>query len=500
MRTFDFRRFVQLSAISGSVIIIGGFVAFLNLVVFEVGSSYIWLTAFGLCLLSPLLIYISARIFSRSECVKDQQSLISYAEYAAKLYKENNNRAIIPGIIYAFSFITWLFVQDVALIKTVMQVLFAISSAASLFFLISTHVVWFRYFYVSKKYMDQKSAEQLYRDGLEEVRRRRIKYQNYCAARRGVCDKSVRYQGKRSIFIAYQFSGESEDQMKELAHYLEDLDFIIKLPPGSEFAEALLCKLCQSILSCQNFVAEVVTSNQNVYFELGLAKGYEKRVWILAFGEIINAKALKHPLLAAVIRIQKERFDVKSIGSRIEGDFRSDIKAGIKPNDRRIPIKQFPSLARLASKTVLIIGPRLVDVGLKGEFQEYDKIGQVIRSCMRAYNLETKEYFDLTPGLNIGHVFEEITNARMVVGLLADEKFDDFLNVNCIISYLLGYALATETRLLTFQKLPCSKQMLDLYGFVHATKDAVDFEQKYSQLLRDAITYKIPNRIYPPPP
>lgn len=499
MRAFDFRRLVQLSSISVSIIIIVGFIAFLNLIVFEVRSSYVWLAVLALCALSPLITYISAFIFSRSRCVIDLQSLISYAEYAAKLYKKNNNRAVLPCAICVFSFIIWLIVRDVVLIKIAMQVFFAISSAATLFLLIKIHIVWFHYFYVSKNYMDQKSAEKLYRDGLEEVRRRRIQYQNYCVARRGVCNKSMRYQGKRSIFFAYQFLKGLKDQMNKLARYLESQDFVIKIPPGSEFAEVLLCKVCQSILSCQNFVAEVVTSNQNVYFELGMAKGYGKRAWILAIGEMLDNKAFKHPLLAAVIRIQKKRFNVISIGSQIERDFHGDIKASIKPNDRRIPIKQFPSLERLASKTVLIIGPRLVDVDLKGEFQEYDKIGQVIRNCMHTYDLETKECLDLDPGLNVRQIFEEITNTRMVVGLFADEKFNDFLYVNCIISYLLGYALATETRLLVFQKLPHSKQMLDLYGLIHVTKDAIDFERKYSRLLRDAITDKIPNKIYPPP-
>jgi len=79
-----------------------------------------------------------------------------------------------------------------------------------------THLVWFQYFYIAGGMLTRRQLEVLYQEAVDAMVGMPVLYQNYCAARRAMCEKVVRYQ--ESILYSFATNSMANPKIDESTH------------------------------------------------------------------------------------------------------------------------------------------------------------------------------------------------------------------------------------------------------------------------------------------
>jgi len=168
--------------------------------------------------------------------------------------------------------------------------------------------------------------------------------------------------------------------------------------------------------------------------------------------------------LAVDLKIFKRKVDIEEVSKRFENNLR----------------------------TAVILGPHMVEFELGNLYYEYESMVDIIRDHLNRQGVQIIENSPNRAGHNVAKIYELIDPAQVAVGILADDEVSDYESINSVISYLIGYAMAKGNKILVFQRLPCKKSMLDLYGLTRFVKGADDLNLVFSKLMPNLITDKIP--------
>src|SRR5262245_5369017 len=96
-------------------------------------------------------------------------------------------------------------------------------------------------------------------------------------------DDDERQAGERQVFISHKFG---EDDLREkLERALAQLELHAYFADKEVTGEYLLNKVCKKILLTRASIVDLTYANPNVYFELGVAIGLNKPVFIVRKGD-----------------------------------------------------------------------------------------------------------------------------------------------------------------------------------------------------------------------
>ena len=97
------------------------------------------------------------------------------------------------------------------------------------------------------------------------------------------CSLSINYN-KKNIFVIMPFNSDFDDTYKiGIKETLENLGFVCFRADEIIHSRDIMCVgVCKPIQEAAYVVADLTTKNANVFFELGLAYGFEKEVLLLA--------------------------------------------------------------------------------------------------------------------------------------------------------------------------------------------------------------------------
>lgn len=496
---------MQLAWISVQATTICGFAAAVALVSLQIRSPRVWLSVAASVLLLPSLFFWRSASRLTQNVPTTEEHLKLLAQAAAGHYRQDNRRIAVRVACSVCLLIAVVATKSPLPLQYSLQGLLVLSVAYTLAPLLNTFNVWYRFFYSARQVpVPQERAEIHYHTAFENLRRhvagqlQPFVYQNYCAVVRGVCDKTLEHQGRHSIFLAYPFRTKYRRRMQALTRRLQGRADAVLPPPGNQAAEILVCKVCKSILCCSDLVADVSESNRNVYFELGLAKGFGRRTWMMAFPKGDTPRALDNPILLDTIRVQGRSFESSTTASKIVTGMLSATLLDTANLAKLVQPERFHELSRSDADTVLVIGPKMVADDFRNSRHGYGRIYGAIRKRMDAHGLVSIEHVQADISHRVAVVLGMIRTARAVIGLFAGENTELHEELNSVISYLLGYALATETRVLAFQKL-ASRRMLDFHGLIVNIADADELEHHHLALLDDLVSHEIPGEYKAPP-
>ena len=502
----DLQYYVQQCSVILAIVILAGVYSVISVLVVKGSRTtlppilVVWA---ALTVLSLIALYVSALIFFGSRKVTDVSSVRVHGEEVASCYRRENKRAALCGGFLVVLLAGWYIISRLGFESILVYDLFRLGTLVNLtiiyWALYRIHASWYWYFGTAKRLgVEQKRAEFYYKEASQHILRRvhrtlvECTYHNYCAVVGGVCSKVIQYQGPQSYFFAYPFVSKYTRRIKNIKEELEARRSVGVLPTGNDFAEVLVCKLCKDILSTQFFVAEVSIPNRNVFFEYGLAEGFGKKSWLLALGHIQDNKALNHPLLKDRIQIRGRSFSSRSVASRIQRDsILHGSRNSVLP-ERKVDIEEVSKRFENNLRTAVILGPHMVEFELGNLYYEYESMVDIIRDHLNRQGVQIIENSPNRAGHNVAKIYELIDPAQVAVGILADDEVSDYESINSVISYLIGYAMAKGNKILVFQRLPCKKSMLDLYGLTRFVKGADDLNLVFSKLMPNLITDKIP--------
>lgn len=105
-----------------------------------------------------------------------------------------------------------------------------------------------------------------------------------CPLNHGKCNLKNKIQvefNEKKVFLDIPYNNTYEDYEKQIIRTLENNGLTAVLAKDSTESSILLCKVCQKIQSCKYGIADISEAKANVYFELGLLYGINKKCAIL---------------------------------------------------------------------------------------------------------------------------------------------------------------------------------------------------------------------------
>lgn len=105
-----------------------------------------------------------------------------------------------------------------------------------------------------------------------------------CPLNHGKCNLKNKIQtefDEKKVFLDIPYNNAYEDYENQIIHTLKNNGLIPVLAKDSTQSSILLCKVCQKIQSCRYGIADISEAKSNVYFELGLLYGVNRKCAIL---------------------------------------------------------------------------------------------------------------------------------------------------------------------------------------------------------------------------
>lgn len=105
-----------------------------------------------------------------------------------------------------------------------------------------------------------------------------------CPLNHGKCNLRNKIQtefDEKKVFLDIPYNNAYEDYENQIIHTLKNNGLIPVLAKDSTQSSILLCKVCQNIQSCRYGIADISEAKSNVYFELGLLYGVNRKCAIL---------------------------------------------------------------------------------------------------------------------------------------------------------------------------------------------------------------------------
>jgi hypothetical protein len=425
-------------------------------------------------------------------------TLIRQAQATARFEQRINPLLVFSfGTWLALVFL-WLLIYEDPLSRPALgltSIPFALVGSA---LLCSREFALYRYFHrCNQSKVTQERAEVWFETAVADARRSRrqtlhtFTYQNFCAVTHAVCSKTLTFQGYNSFFFAYPFLQTAQDRMAQLRDALVMQRHAVTLPTDDESAQVLVCKLCQSILSCQYLLADVSVPNRNVFFEYGLARGFGRAAWLVSAGAPTRTHPLRTSFFEDTIVVQDEHFKPDEVAAKIAATIAARPRGQPLIEDRLLTPDEYIRSQSRAQRAALVISPRsFLEQCVTPNTMLHVVAGA--RAELERHGFAVQDNFHEWYGHALDHALTLVRSSRLMIGILASDEYPGQENVNALTSFFLGYALAQGLNVLAFQNLPCQNQMIDIRGLLFQFKDTEDFMVRLQHCLSRVVLAPIP--------
>jgi hypothetical protein len=250
----------------------------------------------------------------------------------------------------------------------------------------------------------------------------------YCAVVRGQCPHPVE-RVQDAIALAYPFQTWTKDWAERVAATAATQGLAVYSPHKSFASTYVVCGICREIRARPYHISEVTDLNWNVFFEAGLAFGFDK-VTILA--EDANADvSVSRAVFPEHIRASYHHTDelISQVAQAI----------GVKG----LSLRDFP--ARVDPRRIYFVDPGILNDHVR-------EMRKALRR-LRGYKYSAPEGgMAMTPTMH--SELTELHGAGVVVGFLLPRNYKDQLVINARCCFLLGVATALEKPVLLFAQEP----------------------------------------------
>lgn len=296
----------------------------------------------------------------------------------------------------------------------------------------------------------------------------------YCSVIQDNCKFKIKYRGKDSYFLAYPFKPEKWPRfMKQLKNELKDnkIDVLCPVDKEEDFPKTgiLFCKLCKMICSTNSIICEITEINQNVMFEAGYALGLGKYCHFLIDR---NYDPSQRNSLDLIEDLQQERYLNPQTCS-------NEFKLKEEDISHLLPVRK-PSFTNSCCQKEINYTKSSFLLVIPDDEYHIKTVKPKVESLLKGRKINNAEKL---LGHDLCNYCKAIKESEYIIGDFVSDTSIKREEKNSKISFLLGFSLAMEKKVIILQQEPAHKKIIDFGKMTKLYTDADQIQIPASEIL-----------------